>query len=218
LEYVRKRAAELSATKTKDKNSLLISMPTTSDRKPLKFAEQEISGVADKLRSSGHSTVLLKPNKTDVVRELPSCNIAHFACHGVADVKDPSRSKLLLEDWKQKPFDVRTLLRTPIRKCSLAYLSACETASNKALSLGDESLHFAGGFLMAGVPHCVATWWSIEDETSSTLAERFYGHLMNGDGEIQFERTAYVLHQSIQSLRDDGVDPLFWAAYCHYGP
>ena len=66
---------------------------------------------------------------------------AHFACHGTADINDPSLSQLKLRDGKKESLDVRALLNSS----QFVYLSACETAAIKALDLPvrEESLrHF----------------------------------------------------------------------------
>ncbi|MFE6286693.1 hypothetical protein [Streptomyces sp. NPDC057877] len=58
------------------------------------------------------------PTKAAVLRHLPDCPIAHFACHGASHPVDPSRSLLLLHDHASDPFTAAAVafyshLRTP---------------------------------------------------------------------------------------------------------
>ena len=68
-----------------------------------------------------------KPAKVDtILRQIPSANIVHFACHGVQDTKDPLQSALVLEDGLLK---VPQIMKLSLTKGSLVFLSACQTAT-----------------------------------------------------------------------------------------
>lgn len=67
--------------------------------------------------------------KANVLALLPSCQIAHFACHGRSDPADPSRSLLLLHDHESDPLTVASLVPVKLDQAQLAYLSACRTPS-----------------------------------------------------------------------------------------
>jgi CHAT domain-containing protein len=144
--------------------------------------------------------------------------MVHFACHAFADSGDPSKSMLQLEDWKSNPLNVRALIQTKMKACSLAYISACETAMSKNLFLLEEGIHIAGGFHMAGVPHTISALWPISDKASVNVAEQFYRKLKRKDGRLQFDKAAEALRSATIEMRERGWMPIFWGAYIHSGP
>ncbi|MGQ4333341.1 CHAT domain-containing protein [Streptomyces hayashii] len=60
---------------------------------------------------------------------MPTCQIAHFACHGASDRADPSKSLLLLHDHASDPLTVASLAPVRLDNVQLARLSACHTAA-----------------------------------------------------------------------------------------
>ena len=93
-------------------------------------------------------------NVETVLSHLPHASIAHFACHGVQNLSDPSESALLLEG----PLKVSTVMAQSLPHASLAFLSACETAKG-TVELSDEAMHLAGTMLFSGFRSVVATKW-----------------------------------------------------------
>lgn len=219
LDHVRKSAAAFSSTVRNDhfNIALLVKMPTTVDDKELINVSTEISLVEKKLQDRFQVTSLDRPKRSDVLPLLATSSMAHFACHGTADISDPSLSQLKLRDWKTAPLDVRALLRSSLKKLQFVYLSACETAAIKALYLREESIHLSAAFQMAGVPYTVATLWKIEDNLSMEIANDFYISLIDGQEEIDFGRSAKALHSAVLKARERGVNVLLWGAFIHAG-
>ena len=52
--------------------------------------------------------------------------------------------------------------------------SACQTAMTEGKRLPDEFLGFPSGFLQAGVPGVVGSFWPVEDLSTSLLMNKFY--------------------------------------------
>lgn len=222
LKFARKKFASFSTAQADSSTlstALLVKMPTTPDNFPLDNAANEVSAVSTSL-DDAHvaSTILDRPKRADVLSKLNGCTLAHFACHGRSNPTDPSLSLLQLQDWKQRPFDVRAILRAQKTACQLVYLSACETAVNKVVKLGEEGIHLSGGFQMAGVPHVVATLWRIEDSLSVDICKAFYSNLKGNGGKLQLGNSAEALRSAVLGIRNRGVDALLWAAYVHSGP
>ncbi|MFI8186201.1 CHAT domain-containing protein [Actinacidiphila glaucinigra] len=219
--------------------SLIVAMPTTPGvpglgRLPYVAAETEL------LRRHLPGAVLLRepdptepnvpatdlPTKAAVLRHLPDCPIAHFACHGASHPADPSRSLLLLHDHASDPFTVAGLAPVRLDHAQLAYLSACRTAAVSNAELLEESIHLTSAFQLAGFPHVVGTLWEIRDQTAAAVADAFYTHLRTPTGALDTGRSAWALHQAVRDLRD-GRDlpgtldrakvPFLWAAYLHTG-
>ena len=222
LMYSRTRMQELvkqSSTTTEPPIALLAAMEETMDRPKLEDAVREVKCVQPILEPQFHIRSFTDPPPTrkDIVTNLRKCTIAHLACHGEADPSDPLRSKILLQDWGPKPLRVAFIMRMDMENCQLAYLSACETAVNKDEKLAEEGLHISGAFQMAGVPNTVATWWEINDQEAVAVAEGFYGRLRDGEGRIDVGRAAGALRGALVEMRDEGVSPLVWGSYVHFG-
>lgn len=92
----------------------------------------------------------------NVVKNLPSASIVHFACHGVQDLDKPLESGLILSD--EVKLTLPTIMSTPTPNAELAFLCACETAKGVAKS-EDEVLHVAATMLFAGLRGVVGTMW-----------------------------------------------------------
>ena len=91
----------------------------------------------------------------NVLSHLSSSSIVHFACHGVQNLGSPLDSALLLGDGRLK---VSKIMEHPLRNASLAFLSACETATGDK-KIPDEAMHIAATMLFAGFRGVVGTMW-----------------------------------------------------------
>jgi CHAT domain-containing protein len=115
----------------------------------------------DELRKiEGHvpaeSLVKLVPGSVkDVMLNLPTISIAHFACHGKQYPINPLESSLLLQDG---PLKVSQIMQQSMPNASQVFLSACETAMGDE-SLPDEVIHLGAALLFAGFCGVVATMW-----------------------------------------------------------
>ncbi|MEU4512212.1 CHAT domain-containing protein [Nonomuraea wenchangensis] len=159
-----------------------------------------------------------EPTKAEVLRLLPDCAIAHFACHGHNDPADPSASRLLLLDHADDPLTVAALVPVRLDQVRLAYLSACSTAFTGRADLLDEAIHLAGAFQLAGFPQVVGTLWEIDDHVAVLVADGFYRDLCAGTGLPDTSRSAHALHHAVRDLRGKFLHaPSLWAAHLHVG-
>ena len=168
-----------------------------------------------------------------VFAHLPECSIAHFACHGTTDSRDPSLSHLVLQDHATAPLTVDSLRPIKLDRAELAYLSACRTAYQDGTALLDEAIHLASAFQLSGFPHVVATLWEVKDPVSVRVADDFYARLTvtraetdRGDRTataataLDPNHTAAALHGAVRALsRAPGyrAAPWVWASYIHIG-
>jgi hypothetical protein len=202
---------------TTSQSVLMVSMPTTPNKKDLPFAAKEIT-VIDKLLP--RSMVLQYPNKEKVLQKLSQCSIAHFACHGEANT-DPSKSQILFSDWECNPFSVADMAQKKIESAELAYLSACDSAANRDLAMLDESIHMTGACQLAGFPTVVGTLWKIMDEQSVTVAKSVYNAMLTKENRLDIRKSACGLHFAIRKIRDSSLqrkraknsNPIVWAVY-----
>ena len=108
-----------------------------------------------------------------VLAALPGARWAHFACHGSADLADPSASRLLLDDHQTAPLTVVDVARLRLDDAELAFLSACSTARPVG-RLADEAIHLASAFQLAGYRHVIGTLWPIGDQHAVDIADDIY--------------------------------------------
>lgn len=209
---------------------LLVSMPTTPGAKPLPSATDEILSVKKTLPVSAATTMLEMPWKIQVVHELRSCSIFHFAGHGNSDPRDPSMSHLLLQDGFQNRLTVDEIMCLDRNEAPafLSYLSACSTGVNSAACLQDESINLMTACQLAGFRHTVGSLWDVYDKYSALATQEFYGSL-RWERIIDDKSVAWAVHLAARRIRQEtsdpknfasseGGNPLAWAAYIHMGP
>jgi CHAT domain-containing protein len=89
-------------------------------------------------------------------------------------------------------------------------LSACETGVS-GLAAGDEVMGLTRGLLGAGCAAVVASLWTVSDESTARLMERFYAGLRGGAAP------AVALRAAMQTLRNQYDHPYFWAPFVVVG-
>ncbi|MFI6542907.1 CHAT domain-containing protein [Streptomyces prunicolor] len=148
-----------------------------------------------------------------VLTELSYAATVHFACHGMSNAEDPSRSYLDLADG---PLAVRDVARGHLPHAQLAVLLACHTTRTDRLP--DEAVHLTSAFQTAGYPQVVGALWEATDLVSVRLTDRLYRDLRTyGDG-LDVTDTARVVHGIVRGLRERHArSPQVWAPYVHTG-
>lgn len=107
----------------------------------------------------------------DAVRTaLEQADVAHFACHGIAELDSPLDSRILLAGTDD--LRLRDLLTMQLR-LRLAVLSACETLP-PGTDLPDEVVSLPTGLLQAGVGGVVASMWQVPDRATAMLMVEFH--------------------------------------------
>ena len=148
---------------------LRVLAPTTHPTKPfemmvvvqpktLPYANQELQHIAGNVPYE-HLVQLGVPGVPATVNEvlshLSGVSIAHFACHGEQNRRNPLESSLTLEDGQLK---ISRIMQQSTPNASLAVLFACETAMGDE-DLPDEAMHLGATLLFAGFRGVVATMW-----------------------------------------------------------
>jgi len=90
-----------------------------------------------------------------VLDELSNASLAHFACHGTQDPRNPLDSALHLDDDKLK---ASMIIERHLPNASLAFLSACETAAGDEQT-PNEVIHLSATLLFAGFCGVIGTMW-----------------------------------------------------------
>jgi hypothetical protein len=192
---------------------IVVAMPNTPGERDLPGADAEVELILD--LPVGQTRVLRGPDAThvSVTTALPDYQWAHFACHGFADLQNPSASHLLLHDHQTRPLTVVDVARLRLDHAGLAFLSACSTARSAA-ELPDEAIQLAAAFQLAGYRHVIASLWSIDDVPAVVVAKRIYSDIT----AIGTPDAAGALHNATRRQRALYYDwPSKWAAYTHSG-
>lgn len=199
--------------------ALIVAMPYTPEQANLPGAAEEANTLQRLLE--GRVDVLGLPGTppatySNVVDSLSNHVWAHFACHGVSNLADPSASHLLLSDYQNRPLSVVDVMEIRLENVELAFLSACTTART-GLALPDEPIHLAAAYELAGYRHVVACLWPIDDAETAWLCKDFYSHIGSIPGVV--ENAAASLHHAARRLRaTNRAHPSRWAPYTHFGP
>jgi len=92
----------------------------------------------------------------------------------------------------------------------LVVLSACDTGRGD-VKLGQGVYGLRRAFLVAGAETVVMSLWKVNDETTRTLMEAYYTHLLAGQGR------ASALRKAMRSLRATKPEPHYWAPFIALG-
>jgi tetratricopeptide (TPR) repeat protein len=236
LQYSRGRASPTFSISSKRDawRALVVTMPTTPCAKPLIGTKKEKAEVTEALEPFVSVESLEHPDAASTIAQLRKCNVAHFACHGISDPSDPSKSGLILQkagsgtrELQQDILSVQAVSQTSLSQAEIAYLSACSTAQNQATGLTDEVLHVVSGFQVAGFRHVVGCLWPSDDMVCVEVAKSFYTRLLQDtavradENRAEDDRAvALALHRAVVKVRESEEyrkRPLFWAQYVHFG-
>ncbi len=175
---------------------------------------------------------------TAVKAALHQAAIAHFSCHGTANLTEPLTSGLAMSDGLLTLKDIFALNLAESGGLRLAILSACETGI-QGIENADEAVSLPTGLLQAGVAAVISSLWSVSDLSTRILLTRFYDlwrkeHLepsvalrqaqlwMRETSSQQkakyFQETNPDLFQALIFLRPDYfAHPFHWAAFSYTG-
>src|SRR5207247_1664630 len=95
--------------------------------------------------------------------------VIHFASHAIVDNRHPDLCAIALSGGMLRMTDIYNLRLN----ADLVVLSACDTATGKELR-GEGLIGLVRGFMYAGAPRVVASFWKVKDEATASLMGRFY--------------------------------------------
>ena len=177
--------------------------------------EAEVTHISSQLSSE----LLLNDSFTDANfqdrLQKTAAPIVHLATHGQFG-STPKDTFINTWDDRLEITELQELLRdresnqaSPIE---LMVLSACQTATgDKRATLG-----MAGMAVRSGARSTLATLWSVKDESTSKLLNKFYQQLIMSDADIN---TAAALRQAQLSLieSDQFSHPFYWSPFVLVG-
>jgi CHAT domain-containing protein len=133
--------------------------------------------------------------------------VLHFATHFLSDDRQPLYSRIVLAD--EEVLQTYEIFDAALN-AELAVLSACDTGLGK-LAKGEGLIGISRAFLYAGVPSLVVSLWSVDDEATARIMERFYELLRSGVSRKQALRQAKLDYLS--EAEGPRKDPFYWAPF-----
>ena len=141
----------------------------------------EVNGIKEYY--SGSFLIGMEATKSKFLKQASEFDIIHMGLHGFADSEEPLNNYLLFPPEEMNG-DAEKLFAHDLYgldlKAKLAVLSACDTGIGKMLK-GEGVYSLAYAFSYAGVPEVVMSLWKIEDRATSSIIQRFYAHLSEGN-------------------------------------
>ncbi|KOX20108.1 hypothetical protein ADK67_31820 [Saccharothrix sp. NRRL B-16348] len=191
---------------------LVVNPPHLEGTAELEGAGAEARDVVDRFP---HARALVGEQATAdrVLDALSTVSWAHFACHGVQDLDNPSQAGLVLKD-RALSFDEIAAAAT--RPGAAVVFSACDTARG-GLPVLDEALTLVAAARFAGFEHVVGSLYSAHDLVTAQVMARFYTAL--SAAEPGTDRVARALHAAVLAVRADqrGRAPDTWGGLVHVG-
>ncbi len=186
----------------------------------LRFSRQEADEIArlagDKRSLKAVDFSASRSIATD--ETLSDFRIVHFATHGLINNQHPDLSGIVLslvdeqgraQNGFLRLYDIYNLKLN----ADLVVLSACQTALGKEIK-GEGLVGLTRGFMYAGAPRVVASFWRIDDRATADIMKRFYEAMLK-DGL----RPAAALRAAQVSMWREKrwQSPHYWAAFTIQG-
>jgi CHAT domain-containing protein len=189
-------------------NPLIIGNPSTNraDLQSLPFAESEAQTIANLYQV----TPLLGKDATEnaVRTQVGQAGVLHLAAHGSYNTINPMYSAIYLAPDGQNDglLETHEIYGLDLKQTDLVVLSACETQLGE-LSTGDELVGLTRAFLFAGTPSVISSLWSVDDNSTQLLMEKFYTYWSGGMSKAEALRQAQI------DVRAIYPNPYYWAGF-----
>jgi CHAT domain-containing protein len=136
----------------------------------------------------------------------PHSGLIHIASHALYRADNPLFSALRLADGWLNVNDIYALNL----KARLVTLSGCETGMGLVAN-GDELIGLSRAFFYAGAPSLVVSLWTVNDESTAALMQRFYATLQSGLSVADSLRRAQL------DMMAQFHHPYYWASFTATG-
>jgi CHAT domain-containing protein/tetratricopeptide (TPR) repeat protein len=159
-----------------------------------------------------------------VVSELTDYRLIHFATHGVLDDRSPGQSGLVLSQFDAQGalvpnayLNMNDIFNLDL-PADLVVLSSCRTGLGTEVT-GEGLVGLTQGFLRAGAGSVVVSLWSVHDEATSVLMQRFYQEMLDNLEDDDTPATAQALRAAQLELWNSSrwSTPYYWAAFTVQG-
>jgi CHAT domain-containing protein len=141
---------------------------------------------------------------------MAQASVLHFATHGLADVRQPDRSALILTASGRSSSQNGVLSAVEIEQTRLpgawVILSACETGVGQQRGL-QGALALDRAFLVAGASAVVSSLWVVSDASTAELMQRLHQGVRAG---LALD---LALAEAMRAVRERSPDPWLWSGF-----
>jgi CHAT domain-containing protein/tetratricopeptide (TPR) repeat protein len=172
------RTAQIRAAAHQQKSALVAGVSKYVNLNDLPNVPVEVESIAECF----HTMPLLNAQTTRqaVIDQTPGKAYVHLSCHGNFAFGGVNDSALYLAN--DEPLTMTDILtRLKLDAARLVSLSACETGITDTSRNPDEFVGLPAAFMQAGAPGVVSTLWTVADNSTALLMEKFYRlHIKDG--------------------------------------
>ncbi|MEG4057624.1 MULTISPECIES: CHAT domain-containing tetratricopeptide repeat protein [unclassified Microcoleus] len=186
----------------------------------LAFSRQEAQTISSLFPSASSSQKIdFDANRTTATDgSLANYQIVHFATHGLANSKNPELSGILMSMVDDQGNLVNGFLRlTDIFNLKLAanlvVLSACQSGMGQNVK-GEGMVGLTRGFMYAGAQRVAVSLWSVDDEGTAVLMQKFYQKMVQ---QKLAPAAALRAAQMEMMQQEKWKSPYYWAAFTLQG-
>lgn len=146
-------------------------------------------------------------------------DILHLAMHAFINDSVPALSSLVFSQQANTTNNFKELLNTTDiytlkLNAELTVLSACNTGKGKLLK-GEGIMSLARGFLYAGCPSIIMSFWEVEDNSGTKIMSGFYKNLKKGKNKDESLRLAKL--EYLESSSSRLAHPHYWLGFVSIG-
>jgi len=186
----------------------------------LPFTRQEAQTISSLFPSASTRQILdFDASRTTATEgSLANYQIVHFATHGIANTENPELSGIVMSMVDDKGNLVNGFLRlTDIFNLKLAanlvVLSACQSGMGQNIK-GEGMVGLTRGFMYAGAQRVAVSLWSVDDEGTAVLMQKFYQKML----QQKLAPAAALRAAQIEMMHQEKwKSPYYWAAFTLQG-
>ncbi len=195
----------------------------------LPYTRLEIDSLKTLFEEDGYNTDIYLydiASEENFKRDVAGHNFVHIATHGIVDSENAELSGIIFASPQlqspDSPDEVISDLNDGILyareiynldlNADLVVLSACETGLGK-LEKGEGMMGLTRGFLYAGVPNIVYSYWKVGDQNSLEFMISFYKNVLHNKSYAQALRSTKLTMIS----NSDTSFPFFWGGFALIG-
>ncbi|MGB7894719.1 MAG: CHAT domain-containing protein, partial [Microcoleus sp.] len=186
----------------------------------LAFTRQEAQTISSLFPSASSSQKIdFDASRTTATDgSLANYQIVHFATHGLANSQNPELSGIVMSMVDDKGNLVNGFLRlTDIFNLKLAanlvVLSACQSGMGQNVK-GEGMVGLTRGFMYAGAQRVAVSLWSVDDEGTAVLMQKFYQKMVQ---QKLAPAAALRAAQMEMMQQEKWQSPYYWAAFTLQG-
>ena len=152
----------------------------------------------------------IQATKDKFLQNAADYQVLHFATHSCLDDENPMLNKIFLSGDYISNYDLYNIRLN----ADLVVLSACNTGNGPLLK-GEGVMSLFRGFLHAGCPSSLLSFWSVEDCTTKGIMKNYYEELSNGVTKDKALKSAKI--DFLQNADRLHAHPFYWAPFVQFG-